>query len=104
MIEIKYNAEALEVEIKGHAGYADMGKDIVCSAVSCLFYTLAETLEKSSDYLKGYTVNTEKGYIKAVPKPQYKAVIQRTFFTICTGLSMIAEEYPKNVAFSKVVG
>ena len=104
MIEIKYNASELELNINGHAGYAEEGKDIVCSAVSCLFYTLAETLSSSTDYLKGYSINTEKGHIKAIPKPQYKAVIQRTFFTICTGLSMIAEEYPENVTFSEVMG
>lgn len=103
MIEIKYNAEGLELSINGHAGYAENGKDIVCSAVSCLFYTLAETLSNSTDYLDGYSINTEKGHIKAIPKPQYKAVIQRTFYTICTGLSMIAEEFPKNVTFCEVV-
>lgn len=104
MIEIKYNANELELSINGHAGYAEEGKDIVCSAVSCLFYTLAETLTNSIDYLNGYSINTENGHIKAIPKPQYKAVIQRTFYTVCTGLSMIAEEYPENVKFSEVVG
>lgn len=35
--------------VKGHAGYAEIGKDIVCSAVSALTVTLENTLGRLSD-------------------------------------------------------
>ena len=35
----KYN-KIEEINVKGHAGYAPIGKDIICSAVSSVVYTL----------------------------------------------------------------
>lgn len=101
MVEITYIPSEFTVDIKGHAEYAEKGKDIVCSAVSCLFLTLAEALDKSKECLLQFEVNTEKGHIKAVPSALYKSTIQRTFFTIETGFSLLADNYPENVAFYK---
>ncbi|MCL2741937.1 MAG: ribosomal-processing cysteine protease Prp [Oscillospiraceae bacterium] len=44
------------VEIRGHAGYAPKGGDIVCAAVSALGYTLVNALIRivgSADYEEG---------------------------------------------------
>lgn len=38
-----------EFQVKGHAGYAEMGKDIVCSAVSALTVTLENALGQLLD-------------------------------------------------------
>ncbi len=58
-----------QVEVKGHAGYAKFGKDIVCSAVSSIACTaLMGVVEFSSqkvEYVK------EEGYLRfSVPSPQ----------------------------------
>jgi uncharacterized protein YsxB (DUF464 family) len=34
----------LELNVKGHAGMAEAGKDLVCAAVSILTYTVAQSL------------------------------------------------------------
>lgn len=46
MIEIKLTTskDSFCLRITGHAGYAEHGKDIVCSAVSILFQTLASNV------------------------------------------------------------
>ena len=47
---------SITLSIKGHAGAAEEGHDIVCSSVSILAYTLAQ-----------YVSNCfEKGYIKCI--------------------------------------
>lgn len=49
MIRIRFAAEGdrLRLHIRGHAGYAARGQDIVCAAVSMLSQTLALTLNST---------------------------------------------------------
>ena len=42
MINITFKPNTYELEITGHAGHDVKGKDIVCAAVSTLFYTLGQ--------------------------------------------------------------
>ena len=37
------------MEVKGHAGYDEYGKDIVCAAVSVLTVNMANSVEKFTD-------------------------------------------------------
>ena len=46
---IKRNGDYSSFICKGHAGYDDMGKDIVCSAVSMLVINTGNSLEKLTD-------------------------------------------------------
>ena len=52
MIEIKFKPKTMMVKVTGHAGQAEKGQDIVCSAVSILFYTLAQAVTTSRDALE----------------------------------------------------
>ncbi len=79
-IEIKEN----EINIKGHAGYADTGKDIVCAAVSILIITFINTY--GSDIVKD-----EPGEMII----RWNDETDTTF--LITGLRLIADTYPKNV-------
>lgn len=104
MINITFKPETLELKLYGHANYEESGKDIVCSAVSTLFYTLGNALFQSENMLiKPPTFNEEKGYLCCTPKEEYKGNITRTYWTILVGLEMVAENYPQNVTF-KVEG
>lgn len=64
-----------EFTIKGHAGYAPSGSDIVCAAISAIAYTAAGGLEE----IAGIKAYCEKdGYMRiAVPEdlPQDKKYI-----------------------------
>ena len=44
MVVIDYNRQFPRVTVKGHAGTAPAGQDLVCAAVSTLTYTLAENV------------------------------------------------------------
>jgi uncharacterized protein YsxB (DUF464 family) len=96
MINITFKPETLELEIKGHAGQNEKGKDIVCSAISTLFYTLARSVVESGNMLTKKPIIKNKdgnGYIKCSPKKEYAGNIARSFWTILIGFEMVANEY-----------
>ena len=106
MLNITFKPKTLELEIKGHAKYGKEGEDIVCSAISSLFYTLYETLnqsaemqEKAPDFKDEYG----DGYLRSYPKKKYEGNIACIYRTILIGLELIATNYTENVSF-KVEG
>jgi uncharacterized protein YsxB (DUF464 family) len=87
MIRVEIRPDA--VRITGHAGCGEIGHDIVCAAVSTLFYTLAEYLaermqttdeiEPGAAYL---TWNGDAGEAMEMFR---------------TGIGMVAGSYPEHV-------
>ncbi len=78
-------------EVSGHAGYADAGQDIVCSAVSALTLNTANSLEAlTSDEVIGE--GGEDGYLKVtVPDPSPEA--QLLLASLRLGLTDIRNSY-----------
>ncbi|HOO22194.1 MAG TPA: ribosomal-processing cysteine protease Prp [Clostridia bacterium] len=103
-ITVTKGSEGIEcVEIKGHAGYAKYGKDIVCSAVSAIAQTalmgLMEISAKKVDFVK----DDETGYLKfCAPKAESETerIKQQAILeTMVLGLKDIQKGYK---AFVKV--
>ena len=106
MINITFKPKTLELEIEGHANHGEKGEDIVCSAISTLFYTLGETLYQSLEMLEDAPTfkDTEgKGYLSCNPKKEYGGNIACMYRTILVGMELVALHHPKNVTF-KVEG
>jgi len=80
MITIKVNGRTISA--KGHAEYAESGKDIVCSAVSVLMQTLA---------IRGDKVVQEKGDMVIYTKDIAALDL------IVEGLKLIERNYPQYV-------
>lgn len=102
MISITFKPKTMELEVKGHAGHGKKGKDIVCSAISTLFYTLGEALYQSSEMLEEAPIFKDEegeGYLCCTPKEEYTGNIARTYWTILVGMQLVAESYPKNATF-----
>lgn len=99
MINIKTSGYSISAE--GHAGYAEYGKDIVCSAVTGLLYAAAECVRKNEASGKIVTmeVTLESGHavIKCVPDRAYCGELKIVFETIITGLEIVADMYPEYV-------
>ena len=76
--------------VRGHAGYAEPGKDIVCAAVSALVYALAGGLQESGR-LTG--LDTGKGYAEVAGTGD----CDREFALVRCGLEMLAAQYPECV-------
>ena len=103
MINITFNPKTLELEVKGHAGQNEKGKDIVCSAISILFYTLGQTLLDSTEMLEEAPIVKNydgEGYIWCSPKVEYEGNIATIYRTILIGMQMVAEEYKNFVKFT----
>lgn len=101
MINIDVNLTKGKVKIDGHADFDEEGKDIVCSAISVLFFSMCQTFDsmKEKGCLKVCKINWEKGngLIKVTPKPEFKQHIAIIFMTICNGFNIVASEYPDYV-------
>ena len=100
MIEITFNEKNLELSVKGHANHGEKGEDIVCSAVSILFYTLAESLNEAKEMLvKNPRINMEdgNGTISCVPKGIYEANVSLMYWTVLNGFELLASEYEDNI-------
>ena len=102
MINITFNPQSLELKVEGHALHGKKGEDIVCAAISTLFYTLADALYQSEEMMSSPLSFDDKdgqGYIKCSPKEEYMGNITRTYWTILVGMELVANNYPDNVTF-----
>ena len=109
MINIAYNRKNLTVSVKGHAGSAPEGKDIVCSAVSILTYTLASNAEMlcngdSNCFKSDIRINEGEAYIHCNPKTSIKNVARLMFDGICVGFDILSQKYPEYVGYVVLEG
>ena len=82
------------IEIKGHAGYAPPGQDIVCAGISALVQTLVQSIEELTQDKIQYVMEPGTVYIKHGDLSECAQTLVDAFFI---GAQMIADEYPDNV-------
>lgn len=94
------------MEAKGHAGYAEKGKDIVCAGASALFYTAAEYLEgmEREGKLKQIEICMEPGDVtlSCEPKEMAEKEAEHLFRFLKGGCMELASTYPNNVSVTFV--
>ena len=83
-----------KITVKGHAGYAPHGQDIVCASISVLVQVFVASVEElSSDKLK-----CEIGHGNAVISYKNLSEKSRTLLdSFFVGVNMIANAYPQHV-------
>lgn len=92
MIEVKHNSDS--ISIKGHAHYAEPGKDIVCAGVSTLAQNLvASILGLTTDEIQ-YDMQSGSIEIKYGNLSEAAQLLVDSFFV---GINLIANNYPENV-------
>ena len=82
-----------EIVIKGHAGYDEIGKDIVCAAVSSMAITTVNgiiRLDESIDY-------EEKSGLLIIRVKRDTEVNNKLLDNLVRMLTELAEQYPKNI-------
>ena len=88
------------ISIKGHAGYAPIGQDIVCAAVSALVQTFVASVgELTTDKIKVTT--NEQGQINNIQYRNLSAQGQVLLSSFFVGIRMIADAYPNNVKLTE---
>lgn len=83
------------LSVKGHAGYAEYGKDIVCAGVSSLVQALIGWLEEHYDRAENISIDTQGGEV--VISAEGDADISAVFQMTAIGLEQIADCYSNNV-------
>ncbi len=102
IVNIKRETGHYMMDINGHAGYADPGIDIVCSAVSILSYTFIQTLQNLEEQGKIYMfyTNIKEGNVQIEFRYSDNNV-QSVIDTIENGYSLIENQYGEYV---RVIG
>lgn len=98
MILVK--VEKNKIEIKGHADYEDLGKDIVCASVSSIVTTTINGIisidEDSIEY------SEKEGFI-SIKLLKDKDVVNKLIFNMIDLLKQLESQYPKNIKIKEGV-
>lgn len=103
MLNIKITEE--ELVIRGHAGYAPHGFDIICAAATILSYTAAECVKNAAaqEWLKKEPIIIlNPGYIeiRCAPTAEHSAEIHAVFTSLRCGFHILADNYPNYIYLS----
>lgn len=100
LIERSKSGVLLGLNAKGHAGYAERGSDIVCSAVTVLIRTTLQILSE----LQGVNLKTdcsERGFVSFKILDGFSSVCEEKLKYagdfLQTGLISVAKEFPDNL-------
>ena len=90
--------------VRGHAGYAEAGSDIVCAAVSALTTTCVNAMESVAGVLPHVTGGTDGALGAEIPRDltasQFRDC-QVLLGALRQGLADLVEGYPRYVSLSK---
>ncbi len=79
-------------DIRGHAGYEESGKDIICSAVSALSITTVNAIDTFTDVCFNGDMNPD-GSIQFRITSNFDDKTQLLLSTLALGLTDISKEY-----------
>ena len=93
---------SISLKLSGHAGAANKGHDIICSAASMLAYTVAQTAQymyAEGGLRKKPRIDIADGNATIVVKPKDDSYAEalHTFFVAQVGFSLLAHNYPQFV-------
>lgn len=107
MLNVTFTAkdDSITMVLNGHAGQADIGHDIVCSACSILAYTVASIVkaaEKEDSFKAKPVIVLDKGsaVISCEPKPEKYNEILHAFWVAEVGYTLLSHNYPQFVDFT----
>ena len=91
---IKVNITDDTITIKGHAGFADYGKDIVCASVSSIVTTTVNNIHIVNSKTLNYS---DDGNVMKINITLDDKLVVKLFDNLKEMLIDISKEYPKNI-------
>lgn len=96
----------LSMELRGHAGFAELGKDPVCAGASVLAMTAAQcvrSMEQAGRLQKKAHILIRGGRVLVMAKPKEESFDEARllFWAVETGLRLLSEAYPGYVQVKK---
>ena len=93
---IKVNVEKSKIEIIGHSNYDDLGKDIVCSAVSSIMITTINAIDKLELKSLEYKRDENKSMSTIIIKKNDKITL-KLLENMIELFKSLEKDYPKNI-------
>lgn len=92
----------LSMELRGHAGFAQLGKDPVCAGASVLAMTAAQcvkSMEEAGRLRKKAHIVIRGGRVLVTAKPREECFneARHLFWVAETGLRLLSEAYPGHI-------
>ena len=110
MISVRFeeNKErrVLSMEVRGHADFAELGKDPVCAGASILAVTAAQcvkSMEEAGRLRKKAHIVIRGGRVLVTAKPKEERFDEARllFWAAETGLRLLSEAYPGHIKVKK---
>ena len=95
----------LTLRVKGHAGSAPAGQDLICAGITALVYGLAQTVWENREQLEEEPqVHLSPGdaQIQAKAKPPDTKTLKGAFQTAINGAKLLAVHYPEYVQLTTI--
>ena len=94
--------EFISMTVRGHAGFAELGKDPVCAGASVLAMTVAQCVDNmhcEGKLKKKPSITVRNGRVSVVakPKPEHFSEALHTFYVGEIGMQILSEVYPESV-------
>lgn len=93
-IQVEESEDKFTIVIKGHSGYAPIGKDIVCAGISTLSFTLLRAVSERELEFVEYEQGDGFMWLSFSLTDDLRAVSH----AICSGYKLLTEKYPENVS------
>lgn len=105
MTKVIYDPNDFSIEVRGHAGFDQAGKDIVCAAASMLTMTLENMVYDHAEALRPRVLR-RKGECSIVCEPTKGNRTRCTtiYDTIYGGFELLSLNYPEYVQTLKIKG
>lgn len=85
------NQECIKVTVKGHAGYAEEGQDIICAAVSILMVNTVNSIETFTE--DDFTCDDGDGFMEITVDAEASPDTKLLMRSLCLGLAGIQQSY-----------
>ncbi|MBR1528227.1 MAG: ribosomal-processing cysteine protease Prp [Oscillospiraceae bacterium] len=93
------NGSLCRCSVKGHAGFADAGQDIVCAAVSSAVQLTANLITES--FQEQADISADDNLIRIILKQPDSGSASLLLEGLFTHLQYISEDYPKTITLKK---
>ncbi len=103
MVKVRFERDrekgVFAMELMGHAGFGELGKDPVCAGASVLAMTAAQcvkSMEEAGRLRKRARIRIRNGRVLIVASPREDAAAEteQLFWVAETGLRLLAEAHP----------
>ena len=99
---LKPSNGSIHMTLKGHAGAAPKGEDLICASATMLAYTVAQAVQfmhEQGKLKKKPKISLREGNatIIATPNEETYAEALHTFWVAQCGIHVLAHNYPQNV-------